>query len=257
VGGSGSAAGRLGLVERVDGDPAPADGAGQRAAQAEVNLADGGARERLADVASALRVAVVRPVGRVVDLDPAVAVLPAAPQDRVVRVQELAVEPRDLERAEARADVDADDLLVAVPRGVFDFEELEIAVQELVDRGLGPRVALLVDLRGEPALHLRGLLASVLARGDGLDEVVPLAAEWVDARVHADAEGAVGADLDLAALSSGHGPEASRFAPTMAPTPVDNSRPRPADLCAPGRIRTCDTRFRRAVLYPLSYEGLG
>ncbi len=27
--------------------------------------------------------------------------------------------------------------------------------------------------------------------------------------------------------------------------------------CAPGRIRTCDTRFRRAVLYPLSYEGEG
>jgi hypothetical protein len=25
---------------------------------------------------------------------------------------------------------------------------------------------------------------------------------------------------------------------------------------APGRIRTCDTGFRRAVLYPLSYEGL-
>jgi site-specific DNA recombinase len=26
-------------------------------------------------------------------------------------------------------------------------------------------------------------------------------------------------------------------------------------LSAPGRIRTCDTRFRRAVLYPLSYGG--
>ena len=25
---------------------------------------------------------------------------------------------------------------------------------------------------------------------------------------------------------------------------------------APGRIRTVDTRFRRAVLYPLSYEGI-
>jgi hypothetical protein len=25
---------------------------------------------------------------------------------------------------------------------------------------------------------------------------------------------------------------------------------------APGRIRTCDTGFRRAVLYPLSYEGM-
>ncbi len=24
----------------------------------------------------------------------------------------------------------------------------------------------------------------------------------------------------------------------------------------PGRIRTCDTRFRKAVLYPLSYEGV-
>ncbi len=26
-------------------------------------------------------------------------------------------------------------------------------------------------------------------------------------------------------------------------------------VCAPGRIRTCDTRFRKPVLYPLSYEG--
>ena len=26
-------------------------------------------------------------------------------------------------------------------------------------------------------------------------------------------------------------------------------------LRAPGRIRTCDTRFRKPVLYPLSYEG--
>jgi hypothetical protein len=27
------------------------------------------------------------------------------------------------------------------------------------------------------------------------------------------------------------------------------------NMGAPGRIRTCDTGFRRAVLYPLSYEG--
>ena len=26
---------------------------------------------------------------------------------------------------------------------------------------------------------------------------------------------------------------------------------------APGRNRTCDTRFRKPVLYPLSYEGRG
>jgi hypothetical protein len=29
-----------------------------------------------------------------------------------------------------------------------------------------------------------------------------------------------------------------------------------ADFCAPGRNRTCDTRFRKPMLYPLSYEGL-
>ena len=32
--------------------------------------------------------------------------------------------------------------------------------------------------------------------------------------------------------------------------------PGPCVLGAPGAIRTRDTRFRRAVLYPLSYEGL-
>ena len=26
-------------------------------------------------------------------------------------------------------------------------------------------------------------------------------------------------------------------------------------MSAPGRNRTCDTRFRKPVLYPLSYEG--
>ena len=26
-------------------------------------------------------------------------------------------------------------------------------------------------------------------------------------------------------------------------------------ICALGRIRTCDTRFRKPVLFPLSYEG--
>ena len=29
----------------------------------------------------------------------------------------------------------------------------------------------------------------------------------------------------------------------------------PAEISAPGRDRTCDTRLRRALLYPLSYRG--
>ncbi len=37
--------------------------------------------------------------------------------------------------------------------------------------------------------------------------------------------------------------------------PLDGRASDQMFLCAPGRIRTCDTRFRRAVLYPLSYEG--
>lgn len=56
--------------------------------------------------------------------------------------------------------------------------------------------------------------------------------------------------------------------PSPVPPPAHNGggagqpgRPREPDttvahvLRALGRIRTCDTRFRRAVLYPLSYEG--
>lgn len=42
--------------------------------------------------------------------------------------------------------------------------------------------------------------------------------------------------------------------PNRAPPWEENPGQRLAG-CAPGRIRTCDTRFRRAVLYPLSYEG--
>ena len=37
-----------------------------------------------------------------------------------------------------------------------------------------------------------------------------------------------------------------------APHTCDTRGP---DCDAPGRIRTCDTRFRKPVLYPLSYEG--
>lgn len=39
------------------------------------------------------------------------------------------------------------------------------------------------------------------------------------------------------------------------PLPGGKPQVRAVMLGAPGRIRTCDTRFRRAVLYPLSYEG--
>src|SRR4029453_11088790 len=43
--------------------------------------------------------------------------------------------------------------------------------------------------------------------------------------------------------------------PAVAQTGTTNGLVKDPSVCAPGRIRTCDTRFRRAVLYPLSYEG--
>ena len=46
--------------------------------------------------------------------------------------------------------------------------------------------------------------------------------------------------------------------PPTAPTNQKRRRSRDAVIFpgAPGRIRTVDTRFRRAVLYPLSYGGM-
>ena len=41
------------------------------------------------------------------------------------------------------------------------------------------------------------------------------------------------------------------------PLRVSESRDRDRQADAPGRNRTCDTRFRKPVLYPLSYEGAG
>ena len=192
---------RLGLVERVDRDPAPADGAGECAAEAEVHLADRRRRQWSADVRPALLRALVRAVDGVLDERPAVAVGAAPAEDRLVVVDRLAVELRQREVPEQRADVDADRLLVAVERGLLDVEQLQVAVHELVDRGLRARVALLVDLVDEPAADLLSLRGCLRAGGHGLDQVVPLAAQGVDAGVHTDPQGPARQLLDLAAFA--------------------------------------------------------
>ncbi len=56
----------------------------------------------------------------------------------------------------------------------------------------------------------------------------------------------------LDSLRTGCGPGERRAWKAPRRSPLDLHR-----CCALGRIRTCDTRFRRAVLYPLSYEGPG
>ena len=50
-----------------------------------------------------------------------------------------------------------------------------------------------------------------------------------------------------------HQPKHCRSSPETSMSHI--SRGNTPLTCAPGKIRTCDTGFRRAVLYPLSYEG--
>jgi hypothetical protein len=70
--------------------------------------------------------------------------------------------------------------------------------------------------------------------------------------------------LDARLTIASHGASSdAEPSPTKAPTRTSQHQstgtPKPPLNCkntsAPGRIRTCDTGFRRAVLYPLSYEG--
>jgi hypothetical protein len=72
-------------------------------------------------------------------------------------------------------------------------------------------------------------------------------------RVNPDPYLVLGATTNHAASNAEtHQKTGPRCKPCLG-TPL-NDVPR-HDNRAPGRIRTCDTGFRRAVLYPLSYEG--
>ena len=69
-----------------------------------------------------------------------------------------------------------------------------------------------------------------------------------------------GIDCGKAALASfaavpraGHGASVTRSLHVWLHVGLINIADQASYLRAPGRIRTCDTRFRRAVLYPLSY----
>ena|GEM_PF-6621531 len=90
---------------------------------------------------------------------------------------------------------------VAVERGRLAVEQLQVAVHELVDRRLGAGVAAFVDLVHEPAPDLLGLRRRVRIDRDGLDEVVPLAAQRVETGVDADPQGPTRQRLDFAALA--------------------------------------------------------
>ncbi len=118
-------------------------------------------------------------------LDATVASLPAATQLTEESVEQVAVELAQRQPAEGWTQVYPDDALVPSARGRLDVERLEVAVKQLVDRGAGLGLPLLVDLvqqsrpnpfglgRGAwPCRHHR--IEVVAAAGDGAVPVVQL-----------------------------------------------------------------------------------
>jgi hypothetical protein len=79
-----------------------------------------------------------------------------------------------------------------------DLQHVEVAVEELVDRGLGTGAPLLVHLGQEAGADLLGLLGGLRPSWHDLGEVVPLLRDRVEARVHAHAVRPARQGLDLA-----------------------------------------------------------
>jgi hypothetical protein len=112
----------------------------------------------------------------VLDVFAAVAVLPALPQLGIEPLDGLGVEPADLHGADRRTDVFLDLADVPLPGGGLELDDLEVPVEELVDRGAGAGAPAFVDLGLHPGPGALG----VRAGADGLLEVVLLAGERVD-----------------------------------------------------------------------------
>ena len=78
-----------------------------------------------------------------------------------------------------------------VPRWPIAVGFGQVPIEQLVDRGLGPWVAPLIDLIEQSNACFLCLFLGLGAGGDGLDQVVPTPRDGVDARVHAHSECAV------------------------------------------------------------------
>ncbi|MEJ7744259.1 MAG: hypothetical protein WKF73_18015 [Nocardioidaceae bacterium] len=94
-------------------------------------------------------------------------------------------------------------------RAGLDLQQLEVLGQQLLDGGRGARVALLVDLDGEPAQRLVRLDGRAGPGRDDLAQVVPTLGERVLAGVDDDAQGPAGQLLDTA-LGAGPAPRRRR-----------------------------------------------
>lgn len=147
-------------------------------------------------------VAVVVAGGPVVDAPPAGAVVTAAAQLGVQRVEDLGIDLADRQVPDQRPDVLAHQALVEPQRVRSAVELREVALQQLGHGRPGPRVPALSDLGDEPGPRRVRLALGVPARRDQLGQVVPPPGDRIDAGVHADPQRAAGLLLDAALRSS-------------------------------------------------------
>ena len=132
----------------------------------------------------------------------AVAVLAAAPEHRMEGIDRLPGQLRHGQATQQRADVEANCCFVAGACGDLHVQYVEVAVHELIDRGAGARVALLVDLPDEAGAYLFRFGQCPRTGGNCLGEVMPFSGKRVDTRIYLYAEGAAGQGLDQATLAS-------------------------------------------------------
>lgn len=136
------------------------------------------------------------------------AVLPAAAQLGVERVEHLRVERTNLRRAQQRRDVVAHVAAVQGERVRRAVELVEVALQQLVDRRAGARVTPLRHLGHQARADSLRLALGVRAGRHDLAQIVPAVGHRVDPGVHHDTQGAAGQHLDAALrapLTSGGG----------------------------------------------------
>jgi hypothetical protein len=141
-------------------------------------------------------------------------------QPRVEALQELGVELRGRQVAERREDVEPDEVVVPLPRGVLQGGDVEPLLDGLPEGDVGVRVLVLVDLALQPGHALLGLGVG----RPGLAEPARLAGQRVGACVDDDAVRAARQLLDVAADAA----PARRHGTTVEPV----------------RSTSCSTRLR-------------
>src|SRR4051812_40179802 len=89
---------------------------------------------------------------------PSVAPDPATPQLRIEGVQDLAIDPPQCQLPERRAHVSLEVPLVGPARRTLELDDLEVPIQQLVERRAGAWAASFVDLAQQPRPYLLGFL---------------------------------------------------------------------------------------------------